>query len=291
MSVSAPRRYCGRDFDAADLDTIRRIITEDPDRTRAAISRLVCEQLSWKKPNGTLKDMSCRVALLRMQEDGLLVLPPPRQGNGNGKAWRRRTPAAQPGFPVTAPAGEIKDLVLETVNGREASYLWNEYVDRYHYLGYTPLPGAQFRYFASTRGQVVALLGFSASAWKTEPRDRYIGWTREQRENRLHYVVNNSRFLILPWIRSRHLASRLLGMAARRIAADWEARYAYRPVLLETFVEVERFRGTAYKAANWTCVGLTKGRGKLDVRNEWAKPVKSIWLLPLTKHFRRVLCD
>ena len=198
--MGAPRRYCGRDFHEADLDTIRRIVTEDPDRTRSAISRLVCEELSWKKQNGTLKDMSCRVALLRMQDDGLVVLPAPRHGNRNGKAWRRRTTAAQPGFPVTAAAGELEDLVLETVKGREQSYLWNEYIDRYHYLGYTPLPGAQLRYFAITRGQVVALFGFSASAWKTEPRDRFIGWTKEQRENRLQYVVNNSRFLILPWV-------------------------------------------------------------------------------------------
>ncbi len=285
------RRYCGRDFSEADLETIRRIATEDPDRTRAAISRLVCEELSWLKPNGTQKDMSCRVALLRMLEDGLVTLPPPRWGNGNGKAYRRRTAAAQPGFPVTAAAGELEDLDLHIVTDRKSSHLWNEYIDRYHYLGFTPLPGAQLRYFATARGQELALFSFSASAWKTEPRDSFIGWTRQQRERNLQLVVNNSRFLILPWVRSRYLASRLLGMAARRLPADWEERYAYKPVLLETFVEINRFAGTSYKAANWICVGNTKGRGKLDVKNEWAKPVKSIWLLPLTKHFRRALCN
>ena len=285
------RRYCGRDFSEADLEAIRRITTEDPDITRNRISRRVCEELSWLKPNGTLKDMSCRVALLRMQEDGLVTLPPPRHGNRNRKAYGRRTAAAQPGFPVTAAAGDLEDLGLHLVDGRENSYLWNEYVDRYHYLRYTPLPGAQLRYFATARGQVLALLSFSASAWKTEPRDRFIGWTREQRERNLQLVVNNSRFLILPWVRSRHLASRLLGIAARKVGRDWEERYAYKPVLLETFVEIARFAGTSYKAANWICVGNTKGRGKLDVKNEWAKPVKSIWLLPLTKHFRTVLCS
>jgi hypothetical protein len=137
---------------------------------------------------------------------------------------------------------------------------------------------------------VVSVLSFSASAWKIEPRDRYIGWTREQREKNLHLVVNNSRFLVLPWVRSKHLASRLLGMVSRRVARDWKERYAYRPALLETFVEIEKFKGTCYKAANWICVGNTKGRGKLDVKNEWAKPVKSIWLLPLNRHFRRILC-
>lgn len=284
------RKYCGREFGEKDLETIRRIATEDPDRTRARISRMVCEELAWRKPDGKLKDMSCRVALLRMQEDGLVTLPPPRHGNRNGKPFRRRTAAAQPGFPVTEPAGDLEDLALELVAGRESSYLWNEYVDRYHYLGYAPLPGAQLRYFAAARGQVLALLGFSAAAWKIQPRDRFIGWSPEQREKNLHLVVNNSRFLILPWVRSRHLASRVLGMAARRLAADWEVRYAYRPVLLETFVEVSRFAGTSYKAANWTCVGNTKGRGKLDVRHERAKPEKSIWLLTLTKRFRETLC-
>jgi len=283
------RKYCGREFGEKDIETIRRIVAEDPDRTRARISRMVCEELAWHKPDGKLKDMSCRVALLRMQEDGLLLLPPPRQTNGNGKPYRRRTAAAQPGFPVTDPAGDLTELALDLVSDRRASHLWNEYVDRYHYLRYTPLPGAQLRYFATARGQVLALLGFGAAAWKTEPRDRFVGWTHEERKRNLHLVVNNSRFLILPWVRSRHLASRLLGMATRRLARDWEERYAYRPVLLETFVEVSRFHGTCYKAANWIYVGNTKGRGKLDVRNEYAKPVKSIWLLPLTKRFRALL--
>jgi hypothetical protein len=284
-------RYSGRDFSEEELQTIRRISTEDPLRTRAEISRRVCDALSWMKPNGTRKDMSCRVALLRMQEAGLVQLPPPTKGNGNGKVWRRRTAAGQPGFPVTADAKDLADLGLELVDRTGASHLWNEYIDRYHYLGYSPLPGAQLRYFAAARGQVVALLGFGAAAWKTEPRDRFIGWSVEERERNLHLVVNNARFLILPWIRSRHLASRLLGMASRRIAADWEERYSYRPVLLETFVETDRFQGTSYKAANWTCVGETKGRGKLDVRHTAKKPVKSIWLLPLRKTFRQTLCS
>jgi len=284
-------RYSGRDFSESELETIRRIIDEEPRRNRAEISRRVCDALGWIKPNGTRKDMSCRVALLRMQEDGLVRLPPPMKGNGNGKVWRRRTAAGQPGFPITADAKDLTDLDMGTVNGKGPSQLWNEYIDRYHYLGYTPLPGAQLRYFAMARGQVVALFGFGAAAWKTKPRDHYIGWTAEQRERNLHLVVNNARFLILPWVRSKHLASRLLGMVRRRIAVDWEERYSYRPVLLETFVETARFAGTSYKAANWTCVGKTKGRGKLDVRHTAKIPIKSVWLLPLRKDFRSSLSN
>lgn len=283
-------RYSGRDFSEADLETIRGIVAEDPSSTRAEISRKVCDVLGWMKPNGTRKDMSCRVALLRMQDDGLVELPPARWGNGNGKPWHRRTAAGQPGFPITADAGDLTDLRLELVDQSGPTQLWNEYIDRYHYLGYTPLPGAQLRYLATARGQVVAVLGFGAAAWKTKPRDEFIGWTAKQREANLHLVVNNARFLILPWVRSRHLASRLLGMARRRIAADWEERYSYGPVLLETFVESERFAGTSYKAANWICVGETTGRGKLDVHHTAKGPVKTVWLSPLREDFRKALC-
>lgn len=283
-------RYSGRDFSEKDLETIRGIVAEDPSSTRAEISRRVCDALGWMKPNGTRKDMSCRVALLRMQDDGLVKLPPPRWGNGNGKPWRRRTAAGQPGFPITADAGELTDLRLELVDQSGPTQLWNEYIDRYHYLGYTPLPGAQLRYLATARGQTIAVLGFGAAAWKTKPRDEFIGWTPKQREANLHLVVNNARFLILPWVRSRHLASRLLGMARRRIPGDWEKRYSYRPLLLETFVESERFAGTSYKAANWLCVGETTGRGKLDVHHTAKGPVKTVWLSPLRKNFRKALC-
>lgn len=283
-------RYCGRDFSEAEIAAIRRVIDEVPGLNRRVISQRVCELLSWRKPDGGLKEMSCRVALLRMQEDGLVRLPPPLRGNGNGKAYSRRTAAAEPGLPVWAPAGELRELRLAQVATAQESQLWNEYVERYHYLGYRTLPGAQLRYLAWTEQHVVALLGFGAAAWKTAPRDAYIGWTKAQRESRLHLVVNNARFLILPWVWSRHLASKLLGMAARRLPSDWHRRYGYRPVLLETFVEKERFAGTSYRAANWLCLGDTQGRGKLDTHRQHALPVKSIWVFPLSRQFRRALC-
>lgn len=284
-------RYCGRDFDEQEIETIRCLIASTPSASRLALSRLVCEKLSWVGLNGRLKEMSCRVAMLRMQRDCVIELPAPLRRNTNGRPYRRRTAAAEPQFPVTVPAGELDDLRLEQVIGRNASYLWNEYIDRYHYLGYKPLPGAQIRYFAHARGQILGLLGFGAAAWKTAPRDKFIGWTPKQREKNLHMVVNNARFLILPWVKSANLASRLLAMAARQLPHDWQERYGYRPVLLETFVEVLRFRGTCYKAAGWIYLGETKGRGKLDVDNHALLPVKAIWVLPIAKDFRCKLCS
>ena len=286
--------YCGRDFTPADLAAIGNLMVDNPDANRATLSRLVCERIDWRRPDGRLKDMSCRVAMLRMQDDGLLLLPEPRWGNGNGKRYQRRTAAAEPELlSVTTPAGQIEGLHLEPVVGRgDASHLWNEYIDRYHYLGYQPLPGAQMRYVARNGdGQLLALLGFGAAAWKAAPRDDFIGWTPPQRKQRLHLVVNNARFLILPWVTSRNLASTLLAKVARQLPADWDRHYGHRPVILETFVEIPRFRGTCYKAANWIHVGDTQGRGKLDRFHEAALPRKSIWVLPLVRNFRRKLCD
>jgi hypothetical protein len=283
-------RYCGRDFTEEELAWIRRLIAEEPKRTRFDISQQVCRAFGWHKPDGGLKEMSCRVALLRMHREGLITLPPPRRKNGNGKAYTRRTPEAEPRLHVPLPPGALATLEVELVSTRKQSALWNEYIARYHYLGYKPLPGAQLRYMVSFRNEEVALFGFGASAWKTASRDRFIGWSCEQRKARLHLVVNNARFLILPWVQCRNLASKALSLVTKRLALDWQERYGYKPVLIETFVQSDRFHGTSYKAANWIHVGETQGRGKLDVKHEHAIPKKDIWLYPLSKNFKQVLC-
>ena len=276
MRTKSAMRYCGRDFTSGDLEIIRRIITEDPERRRAEISRLVCQALGWYKPDGGLKEMSCRVVLLRMQRDGLLILPAPHHEQEKCRPRVPITPATDPQPSITAPVNALRNLSLELVNGRGQSALWREYIHRYHYLGYTPLPGAQLRYVAVANGQISALLGFGAAAWKTAPRDHFIGWTPKQRQNRLHLIANNARFLILPWVNSKNLASKILAMVAKRLPGDWNRRYGYSPVLLETFVESNRFHGTCYQAANWIYVGCTKGRGKLDVHNTASLPQKDI---------------
>ncbi len=285
-------RFCGRSFTGAELDAIRRCIAEHPEASRAQLSRLVCERLAWRRPDGRVKEMSARVAMLRMQDQGLIALPPARNSNVNGQPYRRRTPQAEPElFPILEPAGALGPLHLEPLASHAASHLWNEYIDRYHYLAFAPLPGAQLRYFVRAQGRILALLGFGAAAWKCAPRDRFIGWSPAQREQRLHLVVNNARFLILPWVQSRNLASRILATATRALGNHWQERYGYAPVLVETFVEVPRFRGIAYQAANWRRLGLTQGRGKLDVHKRAKLPKKSVWVYPLAKDFHRHLCN
>lgn len=284
-------KYCGRNFTHEEIHQIQNIIGQKPAKNRTAISRAVCEALQWYKPDGRLKDMSCRVALLRMEKDGHFTLPKPQRVNSNGKIQVHHTSATNPGETITVPVGQLKDLHIVLIENRVDSRLWNEYIDRYHYLGYKPLPGAQLRYFVYAKGQIIALLGFGASAWQVEDRDHYIGWNDEHRKKNLHFIVNNARFLIVPWVVSKNLASKILSLIAKRIAGDWTKHYNYTPVLLETFVECERFSGTSYKAANWHYVGITKGRGKKDSKKEFALPKKSIFLFGLNKNFKKSLLN
>jgi len=281
------RRYCGRDFTSRELKQIRRLMTQDPGRSRAELSRLVCQALSWFKADGGLKEMSCRVAMLRMAEDGLISLPPPRCKRPQQKIIF--TAQTDPGPVITQAVHKLAIVQFCPVVHRDHSRLWNEYIHRYHYLGHKPLPGAQLRYLVTIEHQIVAALGFGAAAWQVAPRDQFIGWNHQQRQNNLPLVVNNARFLIMPWVKSKNLASRILALAAQRLADDWYKQYAIRPVLLETFVDAQRFTGTCYKAANWTYVGKTKGRGKLGPAGKLSVPIKDIWLYPLCRQFRNTL--
>jgi hypothetical protein len=283
--------YSGRFFSDAEIDRIRQWIREDPSLKRTPLSRKICQSFGWVKPNGTLTALSCRMALLRMERDGLLVLPPSQCANTNRSgAWRIRYPelsAPQPSYDW--PLSACPNLHLRPAASRAEEHLWNDFIQRYNYLGHKPLPGAQIRYFAFSGETPLTCLGFGASAWKVAPRDTFIGRSHDQRKAGLSFIVNNARFLIFPWIKTKCLASQLLSLAARRIQHDWRERFAFAPVLIETFVECDRFKGTCYRAANWIHVGKTQGRGKLDVNKQFALPVKDIFLYPLQKNFRSIL--
>ncbi len=275
-----PLKYSGRQFGEEQLRKVRALIAASPDSSRTAISRQVCHLLDWRKADGGWKEVSCRVALLRMHEDGWLTLPPPRRKSNNGRRIPPRTLAAEPQPLLETSLSQLGPLRLEIVTA-ERSALWNEYIDRYHYLGYTPLVGAQLRYFAYGGQRLLALFGYGASAWRLAPRDRWIGWDDACRRAGLRHVVGQARFLILPWISCRNLASKLLSLSARQLTSDWEQRYGIRPWLLESFVDASRFQGTCYRAANWIDVGQTQGRGKKDRHRRVSLPRKQIYLHPL----------
>lgn len=287
IPLAGKLNYCNRFFSIHDINRIRQIIADDPKLNRCAISRLVCKEFEWYKLDGGLKEMSCRVALLRMHRDGYIVLPPPKNKNGNGKIRIQKTKASDPpDNKIKQPVGLMDGLCIDIVDTKSKSKLWNEYIERYHYLGYTPLPGAQIRLFIYNFDCILACLGFGAAAWSVACRDSFIGWNSEQRKQNLHLIVNNARFLILPWVESKNLASKILSMTSRMIPDIWKKRYNYKPACMETFVESNRFKGTCYKAANWKYLGKTTGRGKLDVKNKYSVPIKDIFVYPLNNNFR-----
>jgi len=289
MGGQIPEKLCGRPLSAADVETIRREIRLAQPPIRSEIARRVCRALEWTNALGQPKLMSARVGLLRLHRAGIIELPAPTGGNGNGQPLKlgpKQWPLEQP---LGGSAGALSGLRLSPVTDKTASRLWNGLIDRYHYLGYTPLPGAQVRYLIESDQGSLGALGFGAAAWKVASRDRWIGWDRAAREAHLERVLNNARFLLLLWIRVKNLASKVLALSALRVGDDFAARYGERPVLLETFVEVPRFSGTCYRAANWRYLGDTQGRGRCDVTHRAALPRKAVYVYPLAADFRRML--
>lgn len=280
---------CGRVFGAAELARVRAQIEQASPPLRAEIARRVCRALGWTDALGRPKLMSCRVALLRLHRAGLIELPPPRNGNGNGQGLSRQRVAWPQETPLNTTLAELCGLAVEPVANKADSALWNGLIERYHYLGYSPLPGVQMRYLIRCSDGVLGALGFGAAAWKVAARDGWIGWDGATRERHLAGVLNNARFLIVPWVRIPNLATKVLSLASRRVGDDVQARYGIRPVLLETFVETGRYRGTCYQAANWRYLGDTTGRGKCDRTNSAQLPIKAIYAYPLTRGFRRRL--
>ncbi|WP_338115615.1 DUF4338 domain-containing protein [Thiococcus pfennigii] len=284
-------KLCGRALSAGDLERIRQAVREADPPQRAEIARRVCAALDWVDVQGRPKLMSARVGLLRLHRAGLIELPAPRNGNGNGRVLRTEGLALPepPAQPLIGTVGDLRGLHLEAVADKSASRLWNGLIARWHYLGYQPLPGAQLRYLIRCEAGLLGAIGFGAAAWKVAARDAWIGWDHPTREAHLGRVLNNARFLILPWVQVKNLASRVLALAAARVVVDFPARYGEPLALLETFVEAPRYRGTCYRAANWRYLGETRGRGKLDRHRRAALPRKAVFVLPLREDFRRLL--
>jgi hypothetical protein len=285
---------CGQEFTPQLLERINDLAGAQPQLSRRALSRQVCEWLDWRGADGRLKQMSCRVALGKLARAGALQLPQPAAAVVGARA-----PSCQHellsgvSVPLKGQLAQLGciDLVLVGSRGSAAARVWKALLQAHHYLGAGPLCGAQLRYLVrSEHHGIVAALAFSASAWRVGARDRYIGWSEAARAHNLGSVVANSRFLIVPGIEVAHLASHVLGLCVRRLPLDWQARYGYRPLLLESFVERTRFKGSCYRAANWMHVGHTSGRGRQDRTRRCKVPLKDVYLYPLQPDWRARLC-
>jgi hypothetical protein len=288
-------RFCGRLFSEQELELMRGMAQDYASLGVTEIARTVCELLDWRRANGKLKDQECRQLLERLRDQGHLTLPPVRNSGPRGPRHILLSEASAPQATLEGNAGEFAPLELQLVQSRYESRLWTELIERHHYLGHRVPVGANLRYVvrSSQSGeQVLACLLWSSPAWKMAPRDQWIGWNREQRAQNLQLVVNNGRFLILPWVHVRGLASKILGRCARQLPHDWELHYGYRPLLLETLVDARRFRGTCYRAANWIHIGQTQGRGRMDSEHRaHGLAPKDIYLYPLCRNVRQQLCQ
>lgn len=281
----------GRAITAKDIELVRTLIKNHPNGGRSFLSRELCRQWGWTQNNGNLKDAACRAVLLGLEDRGLVELPARKAGTVRGRSQRHD--ARQLSFPILSAPQAQEDFPKKidwhcALKGSGFS-LYKELMDNHHYLGYRRAVGHPMRYIAQGEDRPIAAMGWAAAAQKVAAREKFIGWSRQQCLKNLHLVANNTRFLVIP--RIPHLASHLLAHNIRRLANDWQARYGYAPVLLETFVDTTRFKGTCYKAANWIFAGLTKGRGKYDRYSRRPTTVKAVFLYPLRPDFREVLCD
>lgn len=296
QKLSQPVRFKDRIFPIQEIELIQEITEDFASLGLNEISQTICELLGWQRPNGRLKNHECRLFLQELQASGLVSLPALRARGPRGHRQIRLSSRSEADSELTGSAGQWEPLLLEKVEAgvEGASGLWAEYIERYHYLGYQVPVGANLRYLVHSGKcpqQVLACLQFSSPAWKMAVRDRWIGWTDAQRRQNLQYIINNSRFLILPWVRVRGLASKILSRATRRLPLDWEAHYGYRPLLLETLVDSARFRGTCYRAANWMALGATQGRGRMDRERRAPARPKEIYVFPLVCQVQVRLCS
>jgi hypothetical protein len=285
-------RLYGREFNAATIAWITKILRADPSMSRCALSLRVCEKMQWQAANGKLKEVSCRKALLKLHRCKFITLPAADKSCFSRS--RRKTPRdRQIDVPVVQctlkTLGEIKIIPISSRYSK-LSPVWNELMDRFHYLGKGPLCGAQIRYLVeSSRYGWVGALAFSAAQWRLKERDQYIGWTEAARRANLNRVVCNSRFLVLPSVRVPHLASHVLSLCTSRLGKDWTERYGYTPLLMETFVDPSRFAGTCYRAANWVHVGKTVARSTAYPNGKVAGGPKDIYVYPISAKWKRDL--
>jgi hypothetical protein len=283
--------YRGRLIRTADVVYLRELIAQNPALSRRRLSVKVCEAWQWVQPNGQFRDMVCRGLLLALHRAGHLELPAKRCAPPNNAIAHRRvaTGATCEPTPFAGSLASLGPLTIRLVRRAEGETLFAHLLSRYHYLGYSRPVGEHLKYLVMAGEHPVACLAWSSAPRQLDLRDQFVGAPKAAYRHHLHQIAYNSRYLILPWVQVPHLASHLLGRIARRISADWQELYRHPIQLLESFVDIERFRGTCYRAANWICLGRSKGRG---TKSKYGQPdcsIKELWVYPLGKDFRQRL--
>lgn len=283
-------RYRGRTISEREIAFLRKFIANNPELSRCALSRRICEAWQWKQANGALREMVCRGLMLALERAGHIELPPVRFRVRNHLVeGGRPEPVVPDNRPVHRPLCELGTLDYRQVRRTSEEPLFNSLIEQYHYLGYQQPPGEHLKYLISAKGQAIACLAWCSAARHLAMRDRFIGWSAEDRKRNLHLLAYNTRFLILPWVQVPHLASHILGRMAKLVPQDWMRLYAHPIYWLETFVDPARFQGTCYRAANWVTLGRTTGRGHNARTKKATQPVKELLGIPLTRRFRELL--
>lgn len=281
----------GRQIGPAELLQVRQLLTAQPQWSRYRLSRQLCSVWNWRSPTGQIKDMAARSLLLKLEQRGLVVLPARRCPSPNRMRHKQVCCLPHQTAPVRGPLSELVPLQIHELSQRsEELPVFESLLHQYHYLGYTSAVGHNLKYLVRDRqGRALACVLFGAAAWQCAARDRFLGWDQPTRQRALSQVSNQSRFLILPWVQAPHLASHVLGRITRRVRRDWRGKYATPLSVVETFVEIGRFQGTCYRAANWLAVGQTSGRSRQDRHHRLAVPRKAVYLYPLVPSFRQEL--
>lgn len=281
----------GRQLTCADIHFIRQLISENPAWSRRQLSIALSTVWQWHNAKGVIKDMACRSLLVKLHERKFIQLPARRQIPTSRMDKRQIPDVAHDTVPIHESLQSLRALKVIDVNRhKDCEPLFSCLLSRYHYLGYKSPVGENMRYLVvDCRGRPLACLLFGSSAWSCASRDTHIGWDGSCRQRNLQFTTNNTRFLILPWVRVPHLASHILALIGRRISADWLSRYGHNVYLLETFVDQARFAGTCYRAANWQHVGHTRGRSRNDRHTQMKVPIKSVFLYPLVPNYQTML--
>lgn len=277
-------RIRGRLITEHDITVIREIVRKYFHKGRKHISRQLCHHWNWYQPNGNTKDMACREVLLFLDRQHLITLPPPLHSGNNDR--RCIEPITLEEVPLEGTLKDHASLNLRLLSTPSEYKLWNRIVQSYHYQGYKIIVGHWLKYMAFIQGRPVACLGWGSAAWSVSSRDKWIGWSKEVKDKNLFKIVNNIRFLILPWVKVKYLASHLLSLNIRRIGRDWVERFGSPIYLGETFVEKDRFPGTCYKASNWINLGETKGSAKKGNSHTYHGKLKEVYVYPLCRGFR-----